>query len=632
MLFIFVFLVILLCPLKVNADTETGYCGANGSDNLSWVLEDGVLTISGEGNMGCYHGNVTSMHPPWWEKDFNKVVIEPGVTSIGSYAFSYCDDLTEVVIPEGLKVIQEGAFYYSNIETIDIPASLELIELIYSNPFKRCENLQKINVSIGNTTYKSLEGVLFNYDQTELIAYPHGKTGPYSIPEGVTKISQGAFSFSPELTSIFIPETVTQIQDYAFSNCWKLQEVSLPSNLTILGRYSFINGYELNDIIIPGNVKEIGEYAFSHCGFSHITILDGVQTIEDDAFAACHSLIDVWIPDSVTNIGARAFRACLDLESITVQTCGSYAYNWALDKYDVKSSNHQVRYQDAVEATCKESGLTEGQFCVVCGKVIIQQEVIDALGHLSENIPAISPTCEQSGLSEGVKCHRCGEILSPQIEIPRLGHDWDKTIYEWSYDNQEVTALRFCKNDEMHVENETAKSKSDIIKNPTCEDQGATRYTANFVNPAFTTQNKVVENIPALGHKAIPIPIIAATHNQNGSYGGEVCEHCGMQLTHPKSISVAKVLWLPQDVCVIEEDAFRGLLEIEQVWLPEGATGIRINAFKGCSNLVLVYIPGSVTEIEEGSFDGCDNITIATVDGSTAWKYAIQHNIPVIEY
>ncbi len=119
----------------------SGECGENG-DNLTWVLTgDGILTISGSGEMEYYS---SSSSVPWnsMRSEILSAVVEPGVTSVGDYAFENCTKLTTVEIPEGVTSIGYAAFENcTSLQSVIIPASVSKIS---SFAFRDCPNLTDI--------------------------------------------------------------------------------------------------------------------------------------------------------------------------------------------------------------------------------------------------------------------------------------------------------------------------------------------------------------------------------------------------------------------------------------------------------------------------------------------------------
>ena len=151
---------------------------------------------------------------------------EYSVTSIGSYAFSWCSQLTAVTIPEGVATIGNYAFgYCSSLTAVNIPASaINIGDWVFDN----CSALTAINVAGSNTAYYSVNGILFNKDKTTLICYPAGKPETdYTIPSSVTVIGVNAFAYCDALTQLTIPSSVTSIGEWAFDGCTALAEMTV---------------------------------------------------------------------------------------------------------------------------------------------------------------------------------------------------------------------------------------------------------------------------------------------------------------------------------------------------------------------------------------------------------------------
>ena len=291
----------------------SGTCG----DNLTWKLDDeGTLTISGKGAMTEW---VNSDSAPWktYSNTINKVVIQPGVTSIGGHAFSKCKNLTSITIPEGVTSIGSDAFSgCSSLTSITIP---EGVTSIGEYAFYACENLKSITIpksvtSIGNYAFGGCSSLT-----------------SITIPEGVTSIEGGVFYKCSSLTSITIPESVTSIGWYAFQGCSSLTSITIPEGVTSIGWYAFQGCSSLTSITIPEGVTSIGKNEFSGCkNLTSITIPEGVTIIEAEAFRGCSSLTSITIPKGVTSIEWGTFRGCSSLKSITiperVTSIGEYAF------------------------------------------------------------------------------------------------------------------------------------------------------------------------------------------------------------------------------------------------------------------------------------------------------------------
>ena len=229
--------------------------------NPNFSSVDGVLFNKSQTSLIQYPPGKTGPYP-----------IPASVTSIGSYAFAGCDQLTGVTIPASVTSIGSSAF-------------------------DNCTVLVSLSVDPSNPNFSSVDGVLFNKSQTAILVYPAGKAGPYMIPASVTSVTisngfnvRSAFSYCTGLTSLSV--------DPSNPNFSSVNGVLFNKSQTILVKYP------------PGKT---GSYS----------IPSGVTSFEGDAFSDCSGLTRVTIPASVTSIGTLAFSNCASL--VSAEFLGSVA-------------------------------------------------------------------------------------------------------------------------------------------------------------------------------------------------------------------------------------------------------------------------------------------------------------------
>jgi len=346
------------------SEIASGTCGASGNEgNVTWKITGNAaagytLTISGTGAMADY----PYINMPWssYCDDITSVVVGEGVTHIGDYAFAECSALKTVSLPTGLVSIGESAFDgCSSLESIAIPDSVTEISTfcfyncsklgtvhigsgvtsIGSWVFYGCTSLTSFTVSESNEKYKAVDGVLLSKDGKTLLAYPLAKAGEYSIPSGVETIQSGAFSYS-KVTSVTIPASVTTVENETFAYCASLTQFVVDeesSSFTAIDGVLYTKDQTTlvvcpggkGDVTVPEGVATIGERAFQGCAVASVTLPESLITIGEYAFYDCTSLSEIVIPAKVTSIGTNAFCNCTGLTTVTFHstpTPGSLAF------------------------------------------------------------------------------------------------------------------------------------------------------------------------------------------------------------------------------------------------------------------------------------------------------------------
>lgn len=277
------------------------------------------------------------------------------VYSVNNFAFQSCTQLTTVSIPNSLYSFGDYSFYSFGNRSLSYHSG--------AGYFISCTSLTEINVQIDNPYYYSEYGVLFNKSKTNLLQYPGGKQGTFTLPNtistvnnalynciGLTEINvqTGNSSFTSingvlfdmggarlvqypagKLGAYSIPNSVNWIGEMAFDNCNKLSSLTLPYSMSyVYGRY-FNGCTSLTEFIVPtdhGSFTTVDGVLFSKDKGKLVqypkgkqgaySIPNTVTSIGDEAFIGCNGLTEITISSSVAAIGYGAFYDCTELKTI----------------------------------------------------------------------------------------------------------------------------------------------------------------------------------------------------------------------------------------------------------------------------------------------------------------------------
>jgi len=217
-------------------------------------------------------------------------------------------------VPATVTNIGPGAFFACGLSSVLIPAAVTAIAF---DALNGCGSLTNIAVDLGNSAYSSVAGILFDRNQTSIIAFPAGLGGAYLVPALVTNIATDAFASCTRLTKVIISPGLASVGNWAFQECSHLTNCTLPGVVVSIGDGAFANCQVLSNLSLPDSITNLGQWAFKECpALTRMTIGNNVSCISTGAFYFCTGLTNVTISASVTNIQPQAFLNCSSLTSI----------------------------------------------------------------------------------------------------------------------------------------------------------------------------------------------------------------------------------------------------------------------------------------------------------------------------
>ncbi len=239
-------------------------------------------------------------------------------------------EFKNVVIPDEINGVPVNSFIVNcnlNAGTVTLPASIEYfndsIDLQY-------DNTQYYIVSEDNPWFRSVDGIIYNKDMTELVKVPSNyESDEIVIPDTVKTIRRGAFHSLRHVRSVILPEGLEIIGANAFCGADKLCKIYMPETLDTICDNAFNGCTALEEILIPENVKHIGFNAFDDC-----------PAVE---YENGHGYLEGWlvdVNDSVTDVSPRydtkGIARVSARNSITIPA-GVTKMSWELIPYDCYS-------------------------------------------------------------------------------------------------------------------------------------------------------------------------------------------------------------------------------------------------------------------------------------------------------
>lgn len=450
----------------------------------------------------------------------------------------------------------------------------------------------------------------------------------------VTHIGDGAFNWSPKLTSVTIPNSIISIGDEAFMDCFKLSSIIIPKSVTHIGSRVFSGCHDIKSIMVEAgnsvydsreNSNAIIETASNVLirGCENTIIPDGITRIGDDAFDECTGLKSITIPNSVTSIGINAFWGT-GLESIiipnSITSIGNYAFLECINLTSI-----------TIPESVTEMGYGVFEYCTGLESVIIANGAISIGNSAFRNCSSlVSITIPESVTSIGESAFsECSSLVS--ITIPKNVKSIGEAAFEYCSNLASVTisegittiedlAFARCSITSFTLPKSVTKLGSSVFLR--CNLETLAVKEGNDVYDNRDNCNAIIEtatNTLVCGCKNTIIP---ETTTCIGQYAFEGCP--GLEsIKIPNSVKKIETgafassdlvtITIPESITSIEDEVFSSCENLVSVIIPEGVTNIGREAFHSCYKLVSITLPKSVTNINNYAFGYCNNLEFITV-------------------
>lgn len=570
-----------LLPLGALANDDNK-CG----ENLTWEFADGILTISGTGDMYDY----SSADPAPWSE--------------------YNDIIASITISDGVTSIGDNAFHSCCAESIDLQCT-SLVS-IGKNAFSRCTMLTSIFIpesvqSIGSEAFSLCEGLSM-----------------VELPTTLTKIPDGIFTDCALLDSITIPDTVTEIGANAFLRCKVFSLETLPSGIQRIGAAAFENCGRIENLELPKTLESIGEAAFGGtiidkasfdgtlekwaaiggdgCGIArdkidfleHICNFSGWEYDEHKHWQQCTSCGKTQSEGAHTGTG----KTCDVCGAVLSEALGSGSIDgglsWSLSRsgaLTISGSGKMPDFSSVANAAPWDKQKDKIQ------SVVIESGVQSISGDAFSGCTAL----EKVSISDTVA----------QIDLNAFGGCTALAEFEVAAENKAFSSdggVLFSADKEL--------LRCPVGKSADCTVPSG---TVAIAGGAF-------KDCAKLESLVIPDSVI--------SIGESAFENCAAlkRITLPKNITKLEAscfsgctalaeIALPDSVKTLGEKVFSGCAALKSVKIPAEVTVIPAEAFFGCVSLESITIPKNVSHIKERAFDGCTALKKVDYLGSdTDWS------------
>ena len=501
--------------------------------------------------------------------------------------------------------------------------------------------LQNINIAQGNTTFSSKDGVLFNANQTKLIAFPNGRNGDYSIPETVTTVGEASFMAS-QLSKVIFPANLTVIEDYALCG------TTVPASVVAGGDYEPMQESILKEFVGLENTK--------------------IETIGRGAFAYLTRLNTLLLPKTLKTMGASGDAALSPIAKagLSVIVLNSSISNAVTLQYNIENEEDSWTYNLSakVEEMQPKGVYSKGQF-ELSWKVEKIDEKWWIVGYLGTSSNLIVPNTVVNDDGEIVQVHGIKSLnyqdatqITVSNGIKEIGYPTDSNNILGSTSNFKLNAIVLMGDVQNMTENSllgmkelsyitlsndlptansfapTGKTTWYHYSNGTSEIVSAYQKAGIYTAGELQKENQewVVDSEGyIIAYKGSKTELVVPSHllKENSD---EVIIVKGIKSfknnTYGSATTLAAVtsVTISNGIKTIEDStdgAFRYLSNVVEINIPSTMTYIGHNAFLPCTALETLTIPNGVETIQVSALPMDKSLSTIILEGNLKNNFVI---------
>lgn len=530
----------------------------------------------------------------------SQLTIPSGITQINDYAFWGCTSLTTITIPDSVTRLEDNAFKFGNYRTCPInTATIPAIACKYINS----SNLTTVVITSG--------------EEIEEYAFANCENlTEITIPSSIISVGKGAFLDCENLTAVHISDIAAWCNinfariNYSFHYS--------TSNPLAWARNLYLNNESVVNLVIPDTVTQIKDDVFYNCSdLKSVTMSNSVTKVGVGAFKNCTNLANVTMSDNITNVGGEAFKNCCSLTSITIPSSVTTIDDDAFDGC----------YR-LIEVCNKSS------FAITAG-----DEWKGKVAYYAKNVYANENESKLTTDNDGFVIYTDGE------DKVLVGYNGDKTeivlpdgiteIYSYAFYNCSNLRQVVIPASVVTIGANAFEKCSKLIA-VTIPDSVTTIGWSAFYECAKLTKLTIGKAVSSIGDYAFArCYLLVEVCNKSSlaiTAGIKDNGYAGYSALNIYANDGESKLSVDSDGFVVYSDGKDKILVgyggyESEITIPDGITEIYNNAFEGYS-LTNVTIPDSVTKIGDDAFNDCP-IEIATIP-AMACPYVNNDNLKKI--